>query len=171
MQDLLSGQIKLSEVLVNRLIEETEYGAVFRVILVGDDTVNIKFAKPICSISEVALRMEKLRHDTEGTMAQFRVEEVVSKNIFVKPLFGALKSKLIWWLVPKTGSARLPKGIRVEVSDDRIAVEMRQWLRATAIGETQFPVVETLLETSRVSSFKILKGAIVLDISLENINI
>ena len=172
MQDLLSGRVRFSEVLVNRLLTEitngTEFEGAFSVGLIGEDTVNIKLTKPIYSIHAVNLRLERVSHDSEETTVQFRVGEVVSDNILAKPMVHVLKSKVLSWLVQKSGAKRLPKGMGIEVNGDQIRVEMRQMLRSTALGEIQLPAVGNVLETVRLSEVQVLQGEIVIDISLKS---
>ena len=172
MQDLLSGRIKLSEVFVNKLVREltsdTECSGLFTIVLAGEDTVKIRFTKPMYSVKEVALHLEKVRHDCNTTQIQLRIGEVTAESLFVKPLVNMLKSRFTSWMVQIAGTIFLPKGIHTVVKADQIVIEMRQWLRKTAVGELQLPVIGNLLEATRVLSAQISHGEIIIDTSVED---
>ena len=166
MQDLLSGQIRLSEVFVNRCVDETEFKGMLSIILVGEDTVIIKFTESIYSISAVSLRLENIRHDSVETSVQFRVGNVVSKNLLAKPLVVIMKNRFLSWLVQIIGSVNLPTGIIVSVKGEEIKLEMQQWFLNTSIGKMDMPIIGNVFKKTKVTLVKFHKGEIVIDTAI-----
>ena len=174
MQDLLRGQIHLSELLINKMLTEftngTEYEGNVSIVLVGEGRVHVQLANPIYRIKELELQLIEFRHDPENTIVQLRVGEVLSNSILTKPLTKALKWKILSGVVQKIGAAYLPEGIQLlDIQGDEIAININQWIRS-AIGESLFlPVVGNFLEVAQLSSVKILEGEVAVTVNVRSV--
>ena len=166
-KNLLSGRINITQELVNKLVCEftngTEYAGQFQVILLGTDKAVLRMNKPLYDVDEVALHLDGVRHNRKETVFQFKIGEVTTKNILMKPLVGVLKSKLLSWFLQKIGSVRLPSGIEISVNGEIIQLEIRKWLENTNIGALEFAVVGKIIDTLEIVSARIDQGELVVE--------
>ena len=164
---LLSGKISMTEEFVNRLITEltkgTEYADQFHVSLVGGNKVAVELRKPICDVDGVSLTLSGVQHNLQQTLIQFKLDDVTTKSILMKPLIGMLKSKLISWVLQKVGAIKMRSGIQVSVSGETINLEIREWLQRTEAGSLDFPVLGKLIDTMEIVSARIDSGEVIVE--------
>ena len=167
MQNLLNGRINMSEELVNRLVTEftegTEYAKQFRVTLAGADKAVIAIQKPIHDVNGVSLFLTGVWHNQNETAIQFKVDDVTTSSLLMKPLISVLKNKFMGWLLQKIVASKLPPGIQCSVNGATIKLEIRKWLQNKDASAIVFPVLGKLIDTMEISSARIDPGEVVVE--------